>query len=516
MSFLPNNSQNNYFQTPISLNDFQTLLVLSQGKYGSVYKVKYKKTGKIFALKAINQKYFTSKEREKIEIDFMREKEILYDLTAKNYIHVIKLYSDFQDMDNRYLVMEMVEGTYLNELKGNQENGYLDQKLVINILVQLLETLVYLHDNCHIIHRNITPDNIILEKNGNIKLLDFGFSAYLVHQNRQLVSNRSLKGKLFFAPDEIVLSPIPLNYDYKIDVFSLGFTIFSLMNPSKDKKYNLPQITVGKYSVDLRRYDNNIINNFYDPWLIQFVSQLYEKNKEKRPTAKNALNLLNELLLKHYPNDYMKINKRNIDPNNINSINVLFSRQNYEQANNNIIINNTNKIKELESKINNLQSELFNERKKNNDLIIENNNLKQQIFQLKIQLQNNLQNIQNIRNNNYDQLINLLKQKEEQIKDLQERIKRYPFILEKNENLISVIFYSLDQKVHYPMICKNTDTIHKLEEKLYAEYPNLSERENYFLCKGTVLNKFQTFEKSKIKNGDIIILNQNNSTIVSK
>ena len=78
MSFLPNNSQNNYFQTPISLNDFQTLLVLSQGKYGSVYKVKYKKTGKIFALKAINQKYFTSKEREKIEIDFMREKEILY------------------------------------------------------------------------------------------------------------------------------------------------------------------------------------------------------------------------------------------------------------------------------------------------------------------------------------------------------------------------------------------------------------------------------------------------------
>ena len=122
MSFLPNNSQNNYFQTPISLNDFQTLLVLSQGKYGSVYKVKYKKTGKIFALKAINQKYFTSKEREKIEIDFMREKEILYDLTAKNYIHVIKLYSDFQDMDNRYLVMEMVEGTYLNELKGNQEN----------------------------------------------------------------------------------------------------------------------------------------------------------------------------------------------------------------------------------------------------------------------------------------------------------------------------------------------------------------------------------------------------------
>ena len=109
--------------------------------------------------------------------------------------------------------------------------------------------------------------------------------------------------------------------------------------------------------------------------------------------------------------------------------------------------------------------------------------------------------------------------KEEEIKDLKkninelkETIKRYPFILAKNENLIAIIFYSMDQKVHYPMICKNTDTINKLEDKLYKEYPELSERENYFLCKGTVLNKFTSFEKNKIKNGDIIILNQNDSS----
>ena len=118
----------------------------------------------------------------------------------------------------------------------------------------------------------------------------------------------------------------------------------------------------------------------------------------------------------------------------------------------------------------------------------------------------------NIQNNSYEKLINLLSKREEQINELKEKIKRYPFILEKNERLMSIIFYSLDQKVHYPMICKNTDTIHKLEEKLYTEYPNLSERENYFLCKGTILNKFKSFEKNKIKNGDIIILNQNDSS----
>ena len=118
----------------------------------------------------------------------------------------------------------------------------------------------------------------------------------------------------------------------------------------------------------------------------------------------------------------------------------------------------------------------------------------------------------NIQNNSNDKLINLLSKKEEQINELKEKIKRYPFILEKNERLMSIIFYSVDQKVHYPMICKNTDTIHKLEEKLYEEYPSLSERENYFLCKGGVINKFQSFEKMKIKNGDIIVLNQNDSS----
>ena len=108
-------------------------------------------------------------------------------------------------------------------------------------------------------------------------------------------------------------------------------------------------------------------------------------------------------------------------------------------------------------------------------------------------------------------MINLIKEKEDIIKDLNEKIKRYPFILEKNEKIISIIFSSVDQNVNYSLICKNTDTINRLEEKLCEEFPNLSERENYFLCKGKLLNKFHSFEKNHIKNGDIIVLNQNDS-----
>ena len=87
-------------------------------------------------------------------------------------------------------------------------------------------------------------------------------------------------------------------------------------------------------------------------------------------------------------------------------------------------------------------------------------------------------------------------------------IKRYPIILEENEKLISIIFASSDQTMHYSMICKNTDTLSDLEKKLYKEFPDFIESDNIFLCKGTVINKYKTFESYNIKNGDILVLNK--------
>ena len=125
-------------------------------------------------------------------------------------------------------------------------------------------------------------------------------------------------------------------------------------------------------------------------------------------------------------------------------------------------------------------------------------------------LKNNYNNIQNnIQNNN--ETIELYKQINElnkQINELNKKLKRYPINLEENEKLMSVIFTSVDQKAHYSIICKNTDTINKLEAELYNEYPEYSETENYFLCNGQVINKFKTFEVNHIKNGDIIVLNK--------
>ena len=175
-----------------------------------------------------------------------------------------------------------------------------------------------------------------------------------------------------------------------------------------------------------------------------------------------------------------------------------------EEKNKNINLSNENT--QLKQQIIQLKSQINS----NNDLSNENYQLKQQITQLKKQIKShNLNNVQN-NPNSMDSFIKLIKDKEDIINDLNEKIKRFPFILEKNEKLMSLIFSSVNQQINYSIVCKNTDSIYKLEGELYKEYPDLFERQNYFfLCKGKVINKYQTFESNHIKNGDTIILNSN-------
>ena len=161
-----NMNQNNY-NSPLSLNDFEIIETIAKGSLSSVFKVKYKMNGQIYAVK----QYDKTKGKKEQDIDYIREKAILYDITQKGYPNIVKLYADFEDDKTRNLVMEYVEGINLKQLRGDNNNGYISQDLIINILTQLLEALQFLHDKCHIIHRDIKPDNIILQKDDNIKLL---------------------------------------------------------------------------------------------------------------------------------------------------------------------------------------------------------------------------------------------------------------------------------------------------------------------------------------------------------
>ena len=134
-----------------------------------------------------------------------------------------------------------------------------------------------------------------------------------------------------------------------------------------------------------------------------------------------------------------------------------------------------------------------------NDLLKKNDNNRNSI--------NNNQNNINVNVGNPNDLLQSIIKKDKIIEDLRLKLSRFPFELSEGEKLISIIFTSTDQKIHYSIICKNTDIFYNLELKLYQKYTELSEVENYFTVNGRRVNKTKNLEFNKIKDNDVIILN---------
>jgi len=74
------------------------------------------------------------------------------------------------------------------------------------------------------------------------------------------------------------------------------------------------------------------------------------------------------------------------------------------------------------------------------------------------------------------------------------------------EKLINIKFISIDQKIDFNIVAKNTDNFAKLETSLYEKYPKYKDTENYFLVNGKKLNRHRTLEENKINDNDILTL----------
>ena len=86
-----------------------------------------------------------------------------------------------------------------------------------------------------------------------------------------------------------------------------------------------------------------------------------------------------------------------------------------------------------------------------------------------------------------------------------QKIKGLNFKMERHKTL-SIIFCTINKKILFPMICKNTDTIKVLEKEIYKKYPEISYNENYFSFKGQIIDKNKSLEKNNIKDGAMIII----------
>ena len=144
-----------------------------------------------------------------------------------------------------------------------------------------------------------------------------------------------------------------------------------------------------------------------------------------------------------------------------------------------------------------------------NELKEKNKILEEKIIHLQKLLNNNNQkNYINLDKGNPNEYLDAILKKDKEIEELKLKLSRFPFELGPGEKLMSIIIYSIDQKVHYPIICKKTDKFCNIEIQLYDAYPEYSESINFFTVNGIKINRNKNLDDNKIKNHDIIVLNK--------
>ena len=104
-------------------------------------------------------------------------------------------------------------------------------------------------------------------------------------------------------------------------------------------------------------------------------------------------------------------------------------------------------------------------------------------------------------------IVSLMKKIEIKDKFINQIKSVIPFDLKDDENLLPVIFITADSKVHYSLICKDSEKFSTVEERLYEFFPSYSEVENFFMCNGIKINRFKTLKENHIKYSDIVMMN---------
>ena len=126
---------------------------------------------------------------------------------------------------------------FINKYKTDKGSFVpLGQDIVIKFLEQILSALKYLHDK-KIVHRDIKPDNLLLDENNNIKISGFGISAIFYKEDNteneideDLICHCTQVGRRDFICPEIEKAK---KYDYRCDIYSLGLTMLYLMLEDK-------------------------------------------------------------------------------------------------------------------------------------------------------------------------------------------------------------------------------------------------------------------------------------------
>lgn len=193
---------------------YELIAELGKGGMGSVYLARDKILGSYWAVKQV-------KNNKSVDVEaFKKEVELLSTL---NYPDVPRIVDRIELGEDFFVVMDFIDGVSLS--KKVEAEGPQPEKDVVEWAKLLCDTLDYLHTTKSnpIIYRDMKPDNIMLTKNGRVKLIDFGIAIECVKGQPYLGPKVGTKG--YAAPEQYVNDVL----DERTDIYSLGVTLYYLV-----------------------------------------------------------------------------------------------------------------------------------------------------------------------------------------------------------------------------------------------------------------------------------------------
>ena len=220
--------------------------VIGKGAYATVKICKNKITQEKFAMKIYEKKILNDNIKKKC---ILREIEILKKL---NHPNIVKLYDTIISDKNILLIQELVNGIslrdfYNKEIRNQKNISEKKYKILTILFKQIFSAFDYIHKK-NIFHRDIKLENILLTKNYEIKIIDFGFGLY---------NPRNYLQKFFCGTPNYMAPEIIMKKEYdcqKADMWSLGILLYKLFCADfpfkgKDEKDLYRHIIKGKYKI---------------------------------------------------------------------------------------------------------------------------------------------------------------------------------------------------------------------------------------------------------------------------
>ncbi len=197
----------------------EVLECLGRGGMGVVYKARQTRLNRLVALKILTPdkgRHAQFSER------FSREAQTLARL---NHPSIVAVY-DFGEADGLYyLLMEFVDGVSLRHLLQAHQ---LTPDEALAIVPKICEALQYAHDR-GVVHRDIKPENILLDRDGRVKIADFGIAKIMSHGQPQaaITQDRQVIGTPhYMAPEQV---EHPQRVDHRADIYSLGVVFYEML-----------------------------------------------------------------------------------------------------------------------------------------------------------------------------------------------------------------------------------------------------------------------------------------------